>query len=734
MTDMFMDAANPVPPQPVPVVLVGCGAVSHFFYAAAIQALAPLGWITLRALVDPAPINRKRLSSRFPEAEACEHLQNVRLTRDDLVIVATPPRFHAPLAIHALEQGASVLVEKPISCSVDEGLAMLEAERCNPGFLAVGHVRRFYASTQALQELIQGGLLGDLRRFEIRECAGGWQAASDSFYRPEVAGGGVFLDVGIHILDQLDAWLGSPEEVVYADDAMGGLEANAVCRLHYASGAQGVLRLSKERTFASRHDFDFEKARVSWCVGKPDTLEFQWKGGTHALAGTLWRSRDLPAATDPQSFIEQLRHVAAVKLGLETNLRIPAEQALRALRVVEKAYASRNLLHMPWQTPAERQEAAGRAQKSAHPAVGGVSQLSTLPCVAITGASGFVGTRLVEMMHFGAWDHQPVPLVRGPNSLARLARFPLHSRFANLFDVESTASALSGCETLVHAALGDPRQIVTMASVISEGCARAGVKRLVVLSSAAVFGLVAPKGSDDETIPNPPADEAYAVAKWRAEKIFQAAAKKHGFECVILRPSLIYGPRSARMERIWNALEKGVAGVVDQGRGVFNGIYVDNLVEAIRLALCRPGITGKPFYVGDAEPVTWAEVYQAFGADPGRLPGWVPPAKPRPGLAERVRSVAAHPFAQKVLPFIPWSLKATSKRLLAALPEPVQPAVWTPLREDRPVETDFELAWLQTTQWRFSSARAHAELGYQPLVAFEEGMRRTLMWMDFPNA
>ncbi len=715
-----------VPPRPVPLVLVGCGAVSRFFYASAIQALAPQGWVHLRALVDPVAANRARLAQAFPQASQHERLEEVKLSPEDLVIVATPPKFHAPLAIHALAQGTSVLVEKPIACTVAEGRAMLEAEQASQGFLAVGHVRRFYASTVTLKEIIEGGVLGRLRHFEITECAGGWQAASDSFFRPEVAGGGVFLDVGIHILDQLDAWLGMPQEVVYADDAMGGLEANAICRLRYASGAEGVLRLSKERVLTSRHEFRFEQGTVCWQVGKPDTLEIQLHGSSLSIAGALRAASGLPCASDPQSFIEQLRHVVAFKAGICAELKIPAAQALRALEVVEKAYAGKTLLPMAWLTDEEIKKAA-RGQGA------GVSNPLPQKTIAITGASGFVGTRLVEMMHLGSWPMQPIPLVRSPNSLARLARFALPTRTVDLFDVESVARGLAGCDTLVHAALGDPGQIVKMAECVAQGCAKAGVKRVVVVSTAAVFGLVAPEGSGDDTPPNPPPAEPYAVAKGRAEKIFMAAAQRHGFECVILRPSLIYGPRSARMERRWRQLSDGIAGVVDQGRGVFNGIYVDNLIEAIRLALNHPQAAGGIFHVGDTETCCWAEVYRAFGSDAERLPVVSPPPEPSASFGDKVKAMASSSLSQKMLPWVPWKVKTVAKRLLAALPEPVTGSAWTMVPARPAVEVDFELAWLQTTRWRFPQTKATRDLGYAPPVSFEEGMQRTRSWMDFPN-
>jgi nucleoside-diphosphate-sugar epimerase len=95
--------------------------------------------------------------------------------------------------------------------------------------------------------------------------------------------------------------------------------------------------------------------------------------------------------------------------------------------------------------------------------------------------------------------------------------------------------------------------------------------------------------------------------------------------------------------------------------------------------------------------------------------------------------MASSSLSQKMLPWVPWKVKTVAKRLLAALPEPVTGSAWTMVPARPAVEVDFELAWLQTTRWRFPQTKATRDLGYAPPVSFEEGMQRTRSWMDFPN-
>ncbi len=174
--------------------------------------------------------------------------------------------------------------------------------------------------------------------------------------------------------------------------------------------------------------------------------------------------------------------------------------------------------------------------------------------------------------------------------------------------------------------------------------------------------------------------------------------------------------------------------MVDGGAGVFNGIYVDNLVEAIRLSLEKPEAAGQILYVGDAETADWAEVYSSLGSDAGSLPSVTPPPPASPSFSDQIRGWTAGAFGRKVMPLIPRQAKSKVKRLLAALPEPPGSTAWTQCPDKAPVEVDFEISWLQKTRWRFSSDRAADILGYRPLVTFVEGMRRTRDWLEFPHA
>lgn len=208
----------------MPVAIVGCGAISRFFYSATLKALAGPDRLRVTALVDPSSENLNHLAAEFPEARRFATIEEAEIGREHLVIVASPPRFHAAQSILALNKGAAVLCEKPMAASIEDAEAMALAARETQGILAIGLYRRFFQATEAIRAVIENQSLGKLKHFQIREGGPfGWQAASESFFRRAATPGGVLYDTGVHTLDLVLWWLGEPDNLIYEDDAMGGL-------------------------------------------------------------------------------------------------------------------------------------------------------------------------------------------------------------------------------------------------------------------------------------------------------------------------------------------------------------------------------------------------------------------------------------------------------------------------------------------------------------------------------
>ncbi len=352
--------------------------------------------------------------------------------------------------------------------------------------------------------------------------------------------------------------------------------------------------------------------------------------------------------------------------------------------------------------------------------------------VAIVGASGFVGSRLVEHLVLGRIA-DVVPIVRSFSSLAVLARFELPWKVCDVMDSDGLATAFAGCDAVVHAALGDPGQIVKMAGSVYAAAEKAGVRRLVALSSAAVHGLTPTPGTDEQTPIHDRQSMDYNNAKVRAEQVLRKSRTQGKVELVLLRPSIVYGPRSRLFPSVVEKLIAGTAFLINDGKGICNGIYVDNLIEAIHLALVCDKADGEAFLVGDAETVTWRDIHarlaEALGIGMDTVHRVMAPTFQK-SFKQREENFVATPFAQSMLPAIPSQAKRLTKEVLGALKPPPQPNAWT-LPESPAPEIDEEMTALQQCVWKFSNEKAAKVLGFQPPVSFDEGMRRTLAWMEF---
>ena len=353
---------------------------------------------------------------------------------------------------------------------------------------------------------------------------------------------------------------------------------------------------------------------------------------------------------------------------------------------------------------------------------------------AVLGASGFIGSRIVEMFHLGGLaDVRPV--ARSMRSLARMSRFNLDWRLADALDQEALRAAFAGCETVIHAIAGDPATIRDSVTPVYRAASDAGVRRLVYLSSASVHGQAPHLGTDEETPLSRRQPIAYNSAKAWAERRLLGLRANGSVELVILRPGIVTGPRSIWQSRFAAELLAGNACWFDDGRAICNSLYVDNLVHAIHLALDATGADGRAFLVGDEETITWADLYRpiakALGIDPMLLPNvdYVPPRRNLYELAGAIES-------SRTGRAIAWLVPKKLRRGIRAAIAPVAPHVGSPwampaARAAPSPSITLEMSLLYRCAWKLPDTRARQLLGYRPIVSFAEGCRRTIGWLGF---
>jgi len=167
--------------------------------------------------------------------------------RVDVVLVLTPPRTHAEVALRAARAGKDVLVEKPLDIDLPRARSLVDAFDAAGRTLGVVFQHRFRESPLALGKLLRNGGLGKLLSVSASVR---WWRSSDYYAQPGRGmqsrdGGGVLLTQAVHTLDLLLHLVGPAASVMARCGASGmrhiDTEDIACAVVSYVSGAVGVI-------------------------------------------------------------------------------------------------------------------------------------------------------------------------------------------------------------------------------------------------------------------------------------------------------------------------------------------------------------------------------------------------------------------------------------------------------------------------------------------------------------
>lgn len=326
--------------------------------------------------------------------------------------------------------------------------------------------------------------------------------------------------------------------------------------------------------------------------------------------------------------------------------------------------------------------------------------------VAITGASGLVGSHLAEhlvlsgyevvAMSRNASNEKCLTAITGPGKLTLLQ--------VDVNDETALQHAFSGCDVVVHAAgTVDPygsRQTIFKTNV--EGTRNAmsaarncGVKQFIFVSSLSVITGQGDQFDVDETAELKPCGESYADSKVEAERLVMSEPEASSMKVTSVRPGFIYGPREkAWMPRLINSIGTGKAMLIGGGVKETNVIYVGNLSKAIENAFLNPKAYGQVFNLTDGEKVTKKELFDAIADGLGL-----------PRVTKQIPVPVARFACEMISSFAPL-LPVEKQRGLA-----------------RFSRAAFRLAGVNQG---FSVKKAERDLNYVNRTSFKEGMAKTL--------
>lgn len=350
--------------------------------------------------------------------------------------------------------------------------------------------------------------------------------------------------------------------------------------------------------------------------------------------------------------------------------------------------------------------------------------------VAVVGAGGFVGAALIESLVLDGLRVRAV--VRGHRSLAGFCQFgsAVDVALADAEKVPALTTAFADIDTVVNVTTGQPAGIIRSTEAIHQACVAAGVRRFVHLSSAVVFGdVLQPTGDDDAPVSGHWMPYARAKA---ASEIWLRPRLTQGVDVTVLRPGIVWGVRSSHTLDLARTMAGKNGYLVGGGAGIFNGIYIDNLVANIRTVCDSPRSAPGFYNVGDAETVTWRQFFEAFGpalgCDPARMPmvsaekfPWSKRAAFDAALALPGMNESAHWLKGR----LPDGLKAQIRKRLEGAYSYDRHA---PDYNVAPT-VDREIWHLQRVRHKLPVDKFARTFEAPAPLTFEEGVRRTLAWL-----
>jgi nucleoside-diphosphate-sugar epimerase len=318
------------------------------------------------------------------------------------------------------------------------------------------------------------------------------------------------------------------------------------------------------------------------------------------------------------------------------------------------------------------------------------------PLAIVTGASGFVGSHIVdELLLRGA---RVRCLLRSGSSTRWLDGKEVEITRLDLSDAASLEASVKGADWIVHAAglthARSAREFQDVNVGGTERMLRAATKagdrlqRFLLISSQAVAG-PAVEGRPVTETERPDPVSQYGVSKRRAEELTMFL--KDSLPVVAIRPPAVYGPRDDALLKVFIAIKLHVLPILREG-GRFSLIYAEDLARAVHLALTHPRAVGQVYFASEPDVTDYREMGEHVRRS---MKTWALPVR-LPGFALQAGALAGE--------------------------------FWGSLRNRPPYLSREKLREISSGDWICSSAKIRNDLGWAPSVPLAEGVERTAAW------
>jgi nucleoside-diphosphate-sugar epimerase/predicted dehydrogenase len=696
------------------VGVVGCGTIFHHHQA----FIRSYPGATLCAVADRDEKALKRAGDAYGIANCYGDLEEmIRAEATDVIHITTPPQTHAMLAEKAMNLKNHVFVEKPMTLDHKSAARLYDIAGHNGVRLCVDHNHLFDPWMLKAKDVLKDLRPGDITYVEsyyginprIPEIMGYRRAGEVSwiFSLP----GGLFHDFLSHPLYLMLEYTGRPMRMQTMAASCGALIQGLSDELHImveGERAMGKLTVSfNARPF--QHflkiyhkkaiitvDFNYMTMVASRLTGLP--------GAVTKIAGNLGVARELSTQTfsnvyrfltgklKPYSGMRNLIHGFYDSIRQATDTPVPAESALAVLEAMDEVWKDAGKLHPVFRNVPAREE---------------VKWAPTKGRVLVTGAGGFLGRRLTEVLAGKGYFVRV--LVRRLTDVEPFRALGVDVHYGDVRDELALAEAIDGMDYVVHAAAAQEGDWETFDDTTVRGTERVmrlarqlKVRRVIYISSMSVYhmnglgkkSVITEEGRLEE---NPGARGYYTFSKLEAERVAKGLMAANGngngkVPGVILRPATIYGPRGPVFTPLIGvSLFDKVFMILGKKKMRLPLVYIDNLVDAIILCIKDDRAAGQTFNVIDDDGTTKEDYVRKLTT----------------GVFPRSRSVS--------LPY--WFVHSAVR---------FQEALFRMMRRD-PVLTRYRLD-SASSDAVFSNAKIKERIGWQPRVSLEEGLTRTFEW------
>lgn len=606
--------------QKMKIGIVGCGLNSdyHINFAKSYHGAEVVG------VVDRDESKSGECARRFGIKNTFTSIKDlVEKTNPDVVHILTPPKTHFNVAREALELKRHVLLEKPMALNLKEAEALFDLAETNGVKLCTMHNHLFDPCMEKADMLVKKREAGEVINVESYYGLNTNIPAFRSYPVPNVIPwlyelpGGVYQDFLPHPLYVLLEYTGRPREIKVMKSSHGVLPQKMPDEIRIlvdGEKAFGTLTFSFAakphlhfiRIYGTKMMAEVDINTMTTVVHPVSSLPKAAQKATYNLSESwqLFRStisnvkNFLTGKLRPYQGMKVLihRYYDAIKNGTESP--ITRAQALMVIGAMDEIFRQLDVKPLVFENIIpERPPYAVRHKEK----------------VLVTGGTGFLGKRLVEML---VNEGYPVRvLARKLSNIKPLKRLGVEVFYGDVADKVSLGEAFEGADVVVHAAAGtsgekkdcDTATMQGTANVI-ELCEARKVERLVYLSSCSVYGVADySKGQVISEIASlerfPERRGNYSASKQQAEALVSEAVKR-GLPAVILRPGTIYGPGGDVYTPMMGfSVTNKLFVVIGNGSFELPFVYVDNLVDAVIKAIRNEKAAGQMYNVVDSERI-----------------------------------------------------------------------------------------------------------------------------------